>query len=332
MVPTTALVFVALEEMVVLCALATGAVASIFIGVDAGSNVTTGDNNIAIGFEALKLTTTVGNNIAIGFQAMASGSGAADSIAIGSNALRSITSGDDNLAIGANALASITTSPGNLAIGTDSMVSSSATQASNNTSIGFQSLQQITGSNNAVFGYRAMQGFRSGSNNTVVGSNNVSGSFISGSNNTIIGANVILPPGIHSNKIIIADGQGNQRITTSGSIITFSGSLGRVSQTVGVLSIVSNTASLDLSTGNFFTLTLTGVSTTNINPVNITAGQTTTILITTAVGSAVTFPPSVKQQSGSAYTPTTTAGAKDILTLITYDTSDIYVANVKNLI
>jgi len=156
---------------------------------------------------------------------MVSGSGAADSIAIGASALRNITTGDDNLAIGANALATITTAAGNLAIGTDSMVSSSATLATNNTSIGFQSLQQITGSNNTAFGYRTMQGFRSGSNNTVIGSNNVSGSFISGSNNTIIGANVVLPAGAHNNRIIIADGQGTQRISVSGSITTISGSL-----------------------------------------------------------------------------------------------------------
>jgi hypothetical protein len=205
--------------------LATGAASSIFIGVDAGANVTSGDNNIAIGFEALKLLTSVGNNIAIGYQAMVSGSGAQDSIAIGSSALRNITTGDDNLAIGANALATITTAAGNLVIGTDSMISSSATLASNNTSIGFQSLQQITGSNNVALGYRTMQSFRSGSNNTVIGYNNISGSGVSGSNNTIIGANVVLPAGVHNNRIIIADGRGTQIINTSGSITSISGSL-----------------------------------------------------------------------------------------------------------
>ena len=205
--------------------LATGAVASIFIGTDAGANVTSGDNNIAIGFEALKLLTTVNNNIAIGYQAMVSGSGAADSIAIGANTLSKITTGDFNLAIGANALGTITTANGNLAIGTSAMVSSSATLASNNTTIGYQSLQQITGSNNVSIGYNTMQSFRSGSNNTVIGYNNVSGSGISGSNNTIVGGNIVLPDGAYNNRIIIADGQGNQRITVSGSTTSISGSL-----------------------------------------------------------------------------------------------------------
>jgi hypothetical protein len=106
---------------------------------------------------------------------------------------------------------------------------------------------------------------------------------------------------------------------------------GQVSQTVGSLSIVGTTASLDLSTGNFFTLTLVGGA-TNINTTNITAGQTSTVLITSAVGATVTFPTSVKQPSGSSYTPTSSAGAKDILTLISYDSSNVYIANVKNLI
>ena len=183
---------------------------------------------------------------------MVSGSGAADSIAIGSNALRNITNGDDNLAIGANTLATITTAAGNLAIGTESMVSSSATLASNNTSIGFQSLQRITGSNNVVLGYRTMQGFRSGSNNTVIGYNNISGSGVSGSNNTIIGANVVLPDGVHNNRIIIADGRGTQIISTSGSITSISGSLNVTgSSAIFTLQPQSPLPTANIPTGSF---------------------------------------------------------------------------------
>jgi hypothetical protein len=64
-----------------------------------------------------------------------------------------------------------------------------------------------------------MQGFRSGSNNTVIGYNNVSGSGIAGVHNTIVGANVVLPDGTYNNSIVIADGQGNQRITANGSSV-----------------------------------------------------------------------------------------------------------------
>ena len=197
----------------------------IAIGANALERATSGDFNVAIGFEALKLATTNSNNIAIGYQSLLNGSGVIDSIAIGANALRNTTTGDDNIGIGANALRDNAAGNGNLAIGTDSMITPSSTLASNNTAIGFQSLQLITGSNNLALGYRTMQSFRSGSNNTVVGYNSIIGAGISGSNNTIIGANVVLPDGVYNNRIIIADGQGNQRVSVSGSITSISGSL-----------------------------------------------------------------------------------------------------------
>jgi len=124
---------------------------------------------------------------------------------------------------------------------------------------------------------------------------------------------------------------GTTRVTGDLTITGKSALNGQVSQTVNSLNIVGTTASLDLSTGNFFTLTLVAGS-TNINTTNITAGQTSTVLITSAVGATVTFPTTVKQPSGSAYVPTSTAGAKDVLTLISYDSGAVYVANVKNLI
>jgi hypothetical protein len=124
---------------------------------------------------------------------------------------------------------------------------------------------------------------------------------------------------------------GSSTLTGTHTVTGKSALNGQVSQTVGALTIVGTTASLNLSTGNFFTLTLVAGA-THINPTNITTGQTTTVLITSAVGATATFPASVKQPSGSSYTPTSAAGAKDILTLISYDTTNVYIANVKNLI
>jgi hypothetical protein len=97
------------------------------------------------------------------------------------------------------------------------------------------------------------------------------------------------------------------------------------------LSIASNTASLDLSLGNFFTLQLVSGAATHINPTNILPGQTINILVSTTGSGTVTFPTSVDQVSGSSYVPTTATG-KDILTLVAFDTSIVYLANVKNLI
>lgn len=114
--------------------------------------------------------------------------------------------------------------------------------------------------------------------------------------------------------------------TVTGSLII----TGSVQGNVSALSITSNTASMDLSAASFFTLQLVSGSNTYINPTNIRPG-TTTILISTTGSATVTFPSIVKQPSGSAYTPTTSTG-KDVLTFLSYDTTTLYVANVKNLI
>jgi hypothetical protein len=113
----------------------------------------------------------------------------------------------------------------------------------------------------------------------------------------------------------------------SGSIVV----TGSIQGNVNALSISSNTASLDLNNGNFFTLQLVSGSATHINPSNIKPGQTINILLSTTGSGTVNFPSSVKQVSGSSYVPTTTT-SKDIITLVSFDSSSLFLANVKNLI
>ena len=98
-------------------------------------------------------------------------------------------------------------------------------------------------------------------------------------------------------------------------------------------SIASSTASFDFSTGNFFTLNLTGSVLTHISASNIQAGQTVNVRISQgATTGSVSFSPAFDQVSGSAYVPTQVANAVDILTFITFDNSLIYVSNIKNLV
>ena len=120
---------------------------------------------------------------------------------------------------------------------------------------------------------------------------------------------------------------------TTGSV-TFTGSqivTGSTRGNITALSITSNTASLNLSTGNFFTLQLVGGTNTFINPTNILPGQTSILAISTIGSATVSFPSSVKQPSGSAYIPTTSTGV-DILTFVSVDSSTLYVASIKNMI
>jgi hypothetical protein len=122
-------------------------------------------------------------------------------------------------------------------------------------------------------------------------------------------------------------------LATTGSN-RFSGSqtiTGSILGNVTALTISSNTASLNLTSGSFYTLQLVSGSNTFINPTNIRAGQTVSILVSTTGSATVSFPSVVLQPSGSSYVPTTTTG-KDVLTFISFDTTNLYLANVKNLI
>jgi hypothetical protein len=122
-------------------------------------------------------------------------------------------------------------------------------------------------------------------------------------------------------------------LDVSGSVSISNGitSTGSILGNVTALTIASNTASLDLTSGSFYTLQLVSNTNTFINPTNIRAGQTVSILVSTTGSATVSFPAIVDQPSGSAYVPTTTTG-KDVLTFISFDTTNLYLASVKNLV
>jgi hypothetical protein len=166
-------------------------------------------------------------------------------------------------------------------------------------------------------------------------------SMANGSNAVAIGYNVTASGtnGVNINGIFNFDGTtirlSNSTVITGS--LTVSGSqviTGSLRGNVSALSIASNTASLDCSTDNFFTLTLVSGSNTFINPSNIAAGQTINLRVTQANpgNGTVSFPTSVKQVSGSSYVPSTGAGPQDIVTFISFDASSLYLSNVKNLV
>jgi hypothetical protein len=126
---------------------------------------------------------------------------------------------------------------------------------------------------------------------------------------------------------------GAANLATTGSV-TFTGQqivTGSTRGNVTALSITSNTASINLSTGNFFTLQLVSGSNTFINPSNILPGQTSILTLSTTGSATVSWPSFVRQPSGSAYVPTTTTGI-DIITLASVNTSSLYVVGIKNMI
>jgi hypothetical protein len=89
-----------------------------------------------------------------------------------------------------------------------------------------------------------------------------------------------------------------------------------------------------MSTANFFRITLADSANTHIRTTisTIRPGQTINVLITTGTSSTITFPTWFKQPGDTPYIPSTSSGAKDILTLVSFDTSNLYIAAVKNLV
>lgn len=103
-----------------------------------------------------------------------------------------------------------------------------------------------------------------------------------------------------------------------------------------VISIVaaSNTASIDFRTGTSFTLTLANSSNIHIRPIGFSGSQAVNIKVTqngVGLGTA-NFPSYVKQPSGSLYTGSQVLSAVDILTLTVFDSTNVYISSVRNLI
>jgi len=129
-------------------------------------------------------------------------------------------------------------------------------------------------------------------------------------------------------------GEINSLATTGSN--TFSGSQifsGSVVGDVHDISIVSSTASLDCSIGNFFTLTLPSGS-TRIETSNIQKGKTLSLkLQQSGIGSgSAVFDSKVKFPSLQTFLTTTDPNSVDIVTFVSYDTGSLFAVETKNLV
>ena len=120
--------------------------------------------------------------------------------------------------------------------------------------------------------------------------------------------------------------------------LTITGSIsitGSSNSNVIVLTPASNTASIDMSKGNFFTLTIPSSSITLIRATNIKEGQTVGIKLSQqSTTGSVRFDTPFKFWSGSAQYNTGSAisGAVDLFTFMTFDTGSLYTSAIKNLV
>ena len=111
----------------------------------------------------------------------------------------------------------------------------------------------------------------------------------------------------------------------SGSLIVTGSARGNVVP----ITIVSSTASLDMTSGSYFTLTLANTTNTHIRATNITPGVNATLLITTGTNSSASLSPLLLQPSGSSYTASLGSGKKDVLSLVAFDSTNMYVVSTK---
>jgi hypothetical protein len=134
---------------------------------------------------------------------------------------------------------------------------------------------------------------------------------------------------------------GRVTITTPlvvSSSVFVSGSItitGSSNSNVVAITPASNTASIDMSKGNFFTLTIPSSSITLIRATNIKEGQTVGIkLLQQSTTGSVRFDTPFKFWSGSAQynTGSTVSNAVDLYTFMTFDTASLYTSAIKNLV
>jgi hypothetical protein len=132
---------------------------------------------------------------------------------------------------------------------------------------------------------------------------------------------------------------GSYATTGSNTFIgsnTFTGSVnitGSAYGDVNSLVVVSNTASMDMSKSNFYTLTLPTGS-TRLVATNVGKGQTVSLKVTQgAITGSLTFSSQFLFPTNLAYSASATASAVDIVSFITFDTtSSIFSTGVNRLV
>ena len=121
------------------------------------------------------------------------------------------------------------------------------------------------------------------------------------------------------------ESQFNYKVSISGSLNLTGSAYGNVVS----MSITSNTASMDLSKGNYFELT-SSVTPLRINFTNIKPGVSSTLIISASASSSIILGTGAAQPSGSAYSGS--AGSIDILSFVAFNTSKLNVVATKAMI
>lgn len=319
---------------------------SIFFGSGSGMNATVANESTFLGTQAGQGATNANKSNFLGRIAGLGATSANNSNFIGNQS-------------GWNAISASTSN----FIGTSAGYQ--AISASNSTLIGFQAGANVgggsIGSNNIIIGTNLTLPAQQKDSINLGGIIFATGSYSDTTSNIFSGSMPNAKVGIAtSTPQFTLDVSGSTRttngLTVTGSLLatgslTLTGSLGisgSITHTGGyvitgsarsqviTVGVSSNTASINLALGNFFSVTLTGgpSTVTHISASNIQPGQTANLRIiqsSSPFGTA-SFSPAFKQPSGSAYTASAVASAVDVLSFISFDSTSLYATAIKNLI
>jgi hypothetical protein len=116
--------------------------------------------------------------------------------------------------------------------------------------------------------------------------------------------------------------------TITGSVIITGSAYGNIVS----LSITSNTASIDMTRGNFFTLTLASSATTRLEATNIRPGETVNLLITQpATSGSLVLGSMFKTSTIYPYIVSATGSTRDLVSLVSFDTASIYTVGANKM-
>jgi hypothetical protein len=254
-------------------ALQSGSLRNVLVGDEAGSSITTGDDNVAIGYAALDAVTTASDNTAVGSTALDANTEGASNVAIGYAALGANTTASSNTAVGANSLDDNTEGHSNTAVGVASLGAN--TTGDNNTAVGYHALlSNETSEQNTAVGSWSLDANTTGSNNTGIGIGSL-GANTTGTQNTALGAVALLVNTTASHNTGVGYGALQNNLT--GTHNTAVGSLCHDNLTTG-----------DLNTAIGYNLapSAVGVDSEIVIGSSITGGGTNTVRIGTGGGTA----------------------------------------------
>ena len=256
------------------------------LGADAGTAVTTGDDNVLIGYQAGLVNTATANtavgsasldanttgvrNTALGYSSLSAIVTANDSTAVGYNALL-LDTGGSNTAVGSGAGDAITTGVRNIAIGLNALGGN--TDGADNIAIGVNALRVLngyvsniaignsalysdsTGNYNIAIGYQTLYSSNGGQNNVAIGHQSLF-TVSSGDNNIALGAKAGDAISTGSNNLIIGYDIDAPSATASGQLsignLIFGTSLGETGTTISDGNVGIRTSSpqgvLDITT------------------------------------------------------------------------------------